>query len=245
MIPLTTAIIVPCYNEGERLPVDAFKAYMGAHPETHFFFVNDGSRDNTLEVLLRLGTAFPRQARVISYTRNRGKAEAVRSGMLEVLGSSQDIDILGFWDADLATPLDELPKFLKSFSEDTHIGVVIGSRRGCPGVISRTWFRKTVSACISWVIRHLIRVPFADTQCGAKLFRRSFAESVFERPFKSKWLFDVEIFKRIRALHAAPLASCVSVHPLAHWTDVPGSKLTLLQAGSILVELLSLCLTSN
>jgi dolichyl-phosphate beta-glucosyltransferase len=243
--PLTTAIIVPCYNEAGRLPVAVFKAYMDAHPETHFFFVNDGSHDKTLEVLLRLGTAFPRQARVISYTSNRGKAEAVRAGILDALGSSKCIDILGFWDADLATPLDELPKFLETFSASPRVSVVIGSRRESPGAISRTWFRKATSACIAWAIHHLIRVPFADTQCGAKLFRRSIAERVFERPFKSKWLFDVEIFKRIRALHSEPLESCVAVHPLTRWTDVPGSKLTVFQAGSILAELLSLCLTGN
>src|SRR5918993_859197 len=103
-------VVVPCYNEAQRLDTRAFSQLRVSGHWVEFLFVNDGSSDGTLEVLERLRCTSPDTIRVHDLRPNRGKAEAVRTGLLEAL--STDADFVGFWDADLATPLSALPRFL-------------------------------------------------------------------------------------------------------------------------------------
>src|SRR5262245_36781960 len=95
------AVVVPCYNEAQRLNVEAFIRFAQSGV-ANLLLVNDGSRDGTLGVLAAVRNAAPESVRVVDLTRNTGKAEAVRRGMLEAL--NDDAEFVGFWDADLATP---------------------------------------------------------------------------------------------------------------------------------------------
>src|SRR3954447_18744212 len=104
-------IVVPCFNEEQRLAADAFRAFRVDGHRVDFCFVDDGSTDNTIGVLNALRESDPSRFSVLRLQKNSGKAEAVRRGMLEAAGGSADV--VGFWDADLATPLSELAGFLK------------------------------------------------------------------------------------------------------------------------------------
>src|SRR5437764_14833346 len=101
-------LVVPCYNEEKRLDVEAFRNF-----DANFLFVNDGSRDGTLRLLQSMRDSDPQRFDVLDLERNGGKAEAVRRGILAALDRKPDIT--GFWDADLATPLAQLPGFLQIF----------------------------------------------------------------------------------------------------------------------------------
>ena len=102
-----TCLVVPCYNEADRLEPAAFVEFATRNPTVSFCFVDDGSRDATGAVLDDLVAVLGEQGRIVSYTKNSGKAHAVRTGILQTLASGQ-FDYIGYWDADLATPLDEL-----------------------------------------------------------------------------------------------------------------------------------------
>ena len=104
-------IVVPCYNEARRLNTRAFTQFRTTGYWVEFLFVNDGSADGTLEMLQQLQCASPDTIRVRDQQPNQGKAEAVRTGMLDALET--DADFVGYWDADLATPLTALPGFLQ------------------------------------------------------------------------------------------------------------------------------------
>src|SRR5688572_5001136 len=121
-----TVLVVPCYNEANRLDARAFATFRATGHLVEFLFVNDGSTDNTLEVLMQLRCSSPDTIRVLDRPENAGKAEAVRAGMLEALGTGADF--VGFWDADLATPLAALPRFLDTLEDRPNVDAVLGSR---------------------------------------------------------------------------------------------------------------------
>src|SRR5512141_2007244 len=120
-----TCIVVPCYNEADRLKSEEFLDCARRRPDLHFLFVDDGCTDGTGGILDRLSRACPEQIRYFTMERNRGKAEAVRCGFLESFRSGYDV--IGYWDADLATPLETIPRFCELL-EDREIDGVIGSR---------------------------------------------------------------------------------------------------------------------
>ena len=131
-------------------------------------------------------------------------------------------DFIGFWDADLATPLDEIPSFMRHFEERPHIKAVIGSRwPHLGGNIQRNQARKLTGWIAKSIIRRILKAQVWDTQCGAKIFSRSLAKEIFDSPFRTKWLFDIELLMRIGCRRLSDLAV---EHPVHAWSDVPGSK---------------------
>ena len=114
-------LVIPCFNEEKRLDVGAFRAF-----DAEFLFVNDGSTDGTLRLLQSLRDSDARRFSVLNLERNSGKAEAVRLGILAAL--DRGVDLTGFWDADLATPLAQLPGFLEIFATRPEIEMVFGAR---------------------------------------------------------------------------------------------------------------------
>ena len=103
-----TAVVVPCYNEAGRLRGEVFEAFAKSHPDLRFVMVNDGSTDDTLNLLRGLVARNADQFHVVDVQPNAGKAGAVRLGMLAAF--EQGSAYAGYWDADLATHLDELPR---------------------------------------------------------------------------------------------------------------------------------------
>ncbi len=110
-----TAVVVPCYNEAGRLRGEVFEAFAKAHPDVCFVMVNDGSTDATLDLLQRLAARNADQFLVVDVQPNGGKAAAVRVGMQAAF--ELDTVYAGYWDGDLATPLDEIPRFVSLLDE--------------------------------------------------------------------------------------------------------------------------------
>jgi dolichyl-phosphate beta-glucosyltransferase len=218
---LRVTIVVPCYNEEHRLPADVFRAFPGAR----FLFVNDGSRDGTLKVLESLRASDPSRFAILDLEKNSGKAEAVRRGILHAMESKPDL--VGFWDADLATPLGEVPLFLEIFESRPEIEMVFAARVRLLGRnISRRARRHYIGRVGATLISQTLGLAVYDTQCGAKLFRTSEAmKDIFSKPFLSRWIFDVEIIARFvqqRGRDAA--ARAIYELPIREWHDVKGSK---------------------
>ena len=225
-MPVVYAIVVvPCFNEERRLDLDAFRRVRLGEHRVDFCFVDDGSRDGTRHVLESLHDEDPQRFSVVALERNSGKAEAVRRGIV----AAQELtpDLFGFWDADLATPLSELPSFIDILARHPQIEMVFGSRVRLLGRdISRRASRHYVGRVGATLISASLGLAVYDTQCGAKLFRNTAAtREVFVTPFLSRWIFDVEIIARFaQANGRAAAAAAIYELPLQVWHDVHGSK---------------------
>lgn len=218
-------LVIPCYNEEHRLPVDELRSFALDGARLEILFVNDGSSDGTLRLLESLRDADPARFSVLDLPRNQGKAEAVRQGILAAM--ERKPDFVGFWDADLATPLDQLPDFLDVFAASPNIEMVFAARVRLLGrSISRNPSRHYFGRFGATLISSSLGLAVYDTQCGAKLFRTSDAmREIFTRPFLSRWIFDVEIIARFvkqRGRDAA--ANAIHELPIKAWHDVKGSK---------------------
>ncbi len=238
---LLYGIIVPCYNEEKRLPYADFLRFSQAHPKVLLCFVNDGSKDNTLAVLNGLQLESPSNICVFPMPQNGGKAEAVRQGMLYVYRNF-NLKLLGFLDADLATKPEEWLQMAEYKLKLPRFGAIVGSRIQRLGAdINRDENRSLVSNIIKKCIRILLKASFQDTQCGAKIFQKSLIPFLFSQPFKTPWLFDVEIFLRLQQKFGkTTLQKGVLEFPLMHWTEVGDSRLKLRDTIKIPMQLLKL-----
>ena len=223
-------MVVPCYNEAARLRTEAFVEFLRREHSlaTQILFVNDGSRDATLSILQSLRSRFPERIRVLDQQPNAGKAEAVRHGMLHAI-SSAECAITGFWDADLATPLEQILDLAAVLERDPRLTMVFGARVRLLGRhIHRQPLRHYLGRCFATTASTLLRLPIYDTQCGAKLFRVTpELREVLADPFQSRWIFDVELLARYMARHRGDPAAVrdhIYEYPLPVWTDVAGSK---------------------
>ncbi len=219
------AVVIPCYNEVDRLDRQALRAFLRSRPEVQAYFVNDGSTDGTLIALRSFQEDKELQVRVIDLPRNVGKGEAVRQGMLIACRESA-APYVAYWDADLATPLEEMPSFLEYAETRPELIWISGSRiRRLGADISRHPLRHYLGRSFATAVSLLLGLAVYDTQCGAKLLRTQTAAALFAEPFVSRWIFDVELLARLVVLmgHKAA-ASAIYEFPLSRWRDVGGSK---------------------
>lgn len=224
-----STVVIPCYDEAKRLDAGRIGAFLHAERDVALVLVDDGSRDGTLALLRDLAAKHPGRVDVLALERNRGKAEAVRRGVLHALGRAPDY--VGYWDADLATPLELIPAFARLLDERPELELVMGARVALLGhAISRRLSRHYVGRVGATLISLVLGFPVYDTQCGAKLLRAGpLAERLFAQPFLAGWTFDVELLARVardRAARGLPsVASALYEYPLPAWRDVPGSKI--------------------
>lgn len=220
-----TVIVIPCYNEEQRLPIDDFRDYLSKNASILCLFVNDGSKDGTLMVLNSLKNEFA-NVEVLDLAVNVGKAEAVRQGFLYAF-QHLEFRHIGYFDADLATPLYEIQRFLSYFSANAKLQMVAGSRvRRMGADIDRNIKRHIFGRVFATLASYTLLLPIYDTQCGAKLFSRALAEEAFQEPFFSKWLFDVEIFARVALKIGFPaVKKAVLEHPLEFWDEKGNSRI--------------------
>jgi len=220
---MKTIVVVPCYNESKRLKQDEFVRYVETHEDVAFLFANDGSKDNTLEVLEELSRRHERLL-VLDIQPNGGKAEAVRKGMLHA-AEKYEAEYIAFWDADLATPLDEIEPMTQW--GDRGYDVVMGLRLMRLGAkVRRKTMRHYLGRCFATVASMMLKLPVYDTQCGAKLFRRTVVRELFSEAFITRWLFDVELLARYKKQYGVEQAKeKIYEFPLFQWQDIDGSQL--------------------
>jgi glycosyltransferase involved in cell wall biosynthesis len=227
-MPLTCAVVIPCYNEACRLDVDAFRRFAAGTSDISFIFVDDGSTDETAEVLNIVRNGMEDRVDVIACERNSGKAEAVRLGLNHGL-DSRNAQVVGFWDADLATPLAAIYDLLGILEQSPAIDWVFGARVNLLGRhIERRTARHYLGRVFATAVSTMLRLPVYDTQCGAKLFRVSDTfRRVISDPFDSRWVFDVEMIARFIRLTGSSdaLRGKIYEFPLHEWRDVAGSKI--------------------
>jgi dolichyl-phosphate beta-glucosyltransferase len=187
---LRYSIVIPAYNESRRIvttlnEVLSFVASNGWDAE--LIIVNDGSRDDTTEIVRQYAQRNP-MMRLIENPGNRGKGYSVRNGMLNARG-----EILLFTDADLSAPIGEAPKLLEAI--EAGADVAMGSRWLRPELQKQrqSLHRQFLGRVFNLLLRIVLGLNFADTQCGFKAFSRRAAESVFKLQRIERWGFDPEI----------------------------------------------------
>lgn len=237
-----TLIVIPCFNEAARLRSQEIVEFLDATPSVGLVFVDDGSTDTTRSVLEGLRAARPEAAQVVALDNNSGKAEAVRAGMSAALASSPRY--VGYWDADLSTPLGQVAEFRTVLDRRSDLLAVVGARiRRLGADVRRHEVRHYLGRVFATLASLTLRLPVYDTQCGAKLFRAgTTTQELFARPFMSRWIFDVEIFARLIAELGGPeqAAKVVYEYPLPKWCDVGGSKLSSAHMFAALRDLLKI-----
>lgn len=201
--PPDLSIIIPAYNEELRLPatlesIFAFLPALGV--ETEVIVVDDGSKDKTCAVA---ESFCPKIAhiRVVSNGVNRGKGYSVRHGMLEARGRN-----VLFTDADLSAPIEEAPKLIAALDQND---VAIGSRALDRSLIEvhESAFREFAGIVFNTIVRVVLRLPFVDTQCGFKAFRREACRIIFDQQRIERFGFDPELLylARHHGLHTAEI----------------------------------------
>jgi glycosyltransferase involved in cell wall biosynthesis len=239
-------VIIPCYNESKRLNVQEFKDFSSPNFSIRFHFVNDGSQDDTIDHLERLHAFDPQRFTICNLPRNMGKAEAVRTGILQAFEANPEF--VGYWDADLATPLNAISAFHDVLSRKPTLGMVFGARVLLLGrSIERRSIRHYPGRIFATAASAVLGLSIYDTQCGAKLFRTSpLIKSLFQEPFGTRWIFDVEILARLiktcREGSFPQPQDIIYEYPLDEWRDVAGSKVKARDFASAFVDLLKVYL---
>ncbi len=240
--PGAVIVVIPCYNEADRLREEDVLALL-ADSRARVILVDDGSSDGTALHLARICANAPAErAEVLALPENRGKAEAVRAGLLAAL--SRGADVIGYADADFATPPEEI-LYLYEELEASAALVALGSRVARLGAhIDRHMTRHYLGRVFATGASIVLGLAVYDTQCGAKFFRDTPAlRLALSQPFSSRWSFDVELIGRLCAggegVDPIDPAKMIEV-PLRTWIDIRGSKLGVRGALTAGIDLLAL-----
>ena len=191
------SIVIPAFNEEGRIgacldSVSSTIAQQGWNAEV--IVVNDGSRDATGNIVRQFAVTHPR-VRLIEYGTNRGKGYAVRKGLCSSVG-----EVVMFTDADLSAPMDEAGRLFAAIAQGADIA--IGSRwlDVSRQSIRQPWYRRFFGRCFNLLTRSVMALPYKDTQCGFKAFKRSAAQVIFRLQTIERWGFDPEILFIARKL---------------------------------------------
>jgi dolichyl-phosphate beta-glucosyltransferase len=224
------SIVIPAYNEEKRLPrsLDSILQYLATRvfQKVEILVVDDGSADGTA-ALVDGYTRADSRIRLLRNPGNRGKGYSVRHGMLEAGG-----DWILFSDADLSAPIEDLDTLLKG-AERAKAQVAIGSRavnRSLVGVRQPLW-RELTGRAFNVLMRMVTGLPYRDTQCGFKLYRREAARAVFSRQKLDGFSFDVEDLMIARQL------GIPAVEIAVHWNNVEGTTVGTLQGFRSFIDL--------
>jgi len=218
-VPPELSIVIPSFNEELRLPVtlaDISSYIRASKRETEVIVVDDGSTDRTGDIAGSFRGEIQR-LRVIRNEQNRGKGYSVRRGMLEARGR-----IVLFTDADLSAPIDEADKLIAALADHD---VAIGSRALNRKLISvrQSLFRENAGIIFNLIVRAILRLPFVDTQCGFKAFRRERCQIIFQQQRIERFGFDPEL------LYLARHHGLRSIEIPVRWAHSPATKVSMLR----------------
>jgi dolichyl-phosphate beta-glucosyltransferase len=208
------SIVIPMYNESHRMrgSLPRLRDYFRSRPySVEFVVVDDGSRDNTVELARQIlgGNG----VQLLEEKPNRGKGHAVKVGMLAAKG-----DKVLFTDADLSTPVEESEKFWPWFEQGYDI--VIGSRKMKGAVLDRhqPLWRESMGKVFTWLTNRIATRDISDITCGFKCFTHSAAQELFSRSIIDDWSFDAEV------LYIAQQHGLKIKEVPVHWHDERGTK---------------------
>lgn len=213
------SIVIPSYNEEHRLPKfldEVIRFTSESRKKYEIIVVDDGSTDQTREVAISF-SAGNKGLKVVSLTHNQGKGYAVKRGLYEARGN-----IRVFLDADGSVHPREIEKNLDYF--DRGYDVIIGSRvlQGEGQILERKWLRIAMGIVFNFFVKHILGMPFLDTQCGFKMFRADVIKHVFARMYLHRFGFDVEMLFLVNKCGYKAVEVPVS------WKHIPGSKINLI-----------------
>ena len=191
------SIVIPAYNEGARIERTLDRVMSCVEQQgwdAEVLVVDDGSVDETAAIIARWMETHPR-LHLVKNEGNRGKGYSVRNGLLQAAG-----DVVMFTDADLSAPMEEAELLLAAIADGAD--VAIGSRwmDKTRQTIHQPLYRRFFGRCFNWVTRTVMGLPFKDTQCGFKAFRRPAAQVIFRLQRIERWGFDPEILFIARKL---------------------------------------------
>ena len=184
------SIVIPAYNESARIGRALTEVLRCVHERNwhaEILVVNDGSTDSTAAVVDQLAKVHP-EVRLLNNPQNRGKGFSVRHGVLQAVG-----EIVMFTDADLSAPMEEAERLFRALEEGADIA--IGSRwlERNRQTLKQPLYRQFFGRCFNAITRLVMGLPFADTQCGFKAFRRPVAQTIFQLQRIERWGFDPEL----------------------------------------------------
>ncbi|SHJ10016.1 Glycosyltransferase involved in cell wall bisynthesis [Mesonia phycicola] len=233
-----TLIIIPLFNEADRIVMEAYQKAFMLYTNIDFVLVNDASTDKTQTIMEGFANAFQNVFCVNNKT-NKGKAESIRKGVLAYL--SENYIYIGYLDADLATPFEEIVRLLNYATENPNKKIIMGARIKLMGnkvkrSLLRHYFGRVFATIIS---QFVLKTPVYDTQCGAKILEANLAKKIFKHPFCTKWLFDVELLLRFKKKDIQFASKIVEI-PLNAWEEKGNSKIKLYEFFLVPFQLIKL-----
>ena len=222
---MKVSIVVPCYNEENRIKpfLTSLIQFSKANLKNYeIIFVNDGSKDKTLDVLKE----FSKDIKLISYEKNKGKGGAVREGILSSMGEK-----VLFIDADGSIQPDEIPKMLEKLDS---YDVVVGDRASKDSDVNAIALRNITGKLFNFYVNVLFGYKTWDNLCGFKGFKKEIAKDLFTNLIAYGWIFDVELFYKIHkknyTLYKLPIK----------WVHKGDSKIKLLDPFKMFFQLIKL-----
>jgi len=221
------SIVIPAYNEGARVSKalgEVLRVVRERAWNAEVLVVNDGSTDRTAAIVAEFAQVNP-EVRLLNNRENRGKGFSVRHGVLNAVG-----EIVMFTDADLSSPMEEAERLFDALHQGADIA--IGSRwlERNRQTHKQPLYRQFFGRCFNAITRLIMGLPFADTQCGFKAFRRPVAQTVFQLQRIERWGFDPELLfialKRGYKIHEVPVT----------WGHDERSRLSYLKDGIKMIE---------
>jgi len=233
---INLVLVIPCYNEANRFLKDQYLEFLNSFPENFLIFVNDGSKDETGNILKKLYESFSQQIHIINLAKNKGKSNAIRTGMLYA-NESLKASKIGYLDADLATSFQEIIRLSSLISNESVF--IFGSRiLKIDNEIIRKKYRFIIGRIIATIISKILRERIYDTQCGCKVLTFSLIPLLFNDKFISTWLFDVELFFRLKIKYGEKsLKKLCKEIPLKKWVDTDDSRVSFLYIFKIWLDL--------
>jgi glycosyltransferase involved in cell wall biosynthesis len=234
-ISFPLAIIIPFFNEEKRLTIEPFIQFAKENSNILLLLVNDGSNDETLQLLKQIQEKSPHNIDILDLKKNVGKGNAIRAGMEKII--TQQIPFIAYIDADLSVSFDEILKLYTLIQAEKH-DAIFGSRLKKNGSdIQRSRFRHIAGRTVATIIETHFKIGCYDTQCSAKIFNAKFLKPTIQDPFYTRWFFDIEIILRARKLDSD---FKVTEIPLDKWEHKPGSKINMFSFFNVMKEILIL-----
>jgi glycosyltransferase involved in cell wall biosynthesis len=235
-------LVIPCFNEGKRFPIHYWKDLISSHPNIFWLFIDDGSTDNTFELLLNLSHLFG-NCKTISLPQNIGKGNAIREGFIFGLKEIGHYKYAAYLDCDGAFDRHNVSNFLTNYEVELEFNprkydLIIGSRIAMAGYeIQRDFFRHLISrilitiVCWGWD-----KAPY-DTQSGFKIFKASdlFFTSIKDE-FVTRWFFDIELM--LRLINRSNGDFRMKEIPVVRWKDIRGSHINAKNFPTVFLEII-------